>query len=170
MNLVDILLLAIVLFSAWSGWLRGFILGSLELIMFVAGIVLAFLSYPYIVSFLEKHAPGLGSWTVPISFIAALILIRIVLSIVVNRLLLFVPASAHTNVANHVLGIIPGAIYGIIWATIISALLLSIGFSDGLSEKTRNSLFAGKMADKVEWLDEKISPVFDQAVNKTINN
>lgn len=169
MNLIDVLLIIIVLLSIWSGWLKGFILGTLELLMFLAGIILAFLTYPYIVSFFEKNAPSLGIWTVPLSFIIALILVRIVLSIIVNQLLKFVPAAAHTNVVNHALGIIPGAVNGIIWATIISALLLSIPFSDGLSAKTRDSFFAEKMADKVEWLDEKFSPVFDKAVNKTMN-
>lgn len=169
MNGIDLLLMVIVLFSVYSGWLKGFILGALELLMLAAGIILAFISYPYMAGFLEKHAPTLGIWTVPLSFIIALILIRIVLSIIVNQLLRFVPASVQTNIANHALGILPGAVNGIIWATIISALLLSIPLSDGLSSKTRNSLFAEKMADKLEWLDEKFSPVFDEAVNKTIN-
>lgn len=169
MNLVDIFLIVVVLFSIYNGWLKGFIIGALELLMFVAGIILAFLTYPYIITFFEKHTPALGIWTVPVSFIIALILVRIVLSIIVNQFLKFVPASAHTHGANQLLGIIPGAVNGIIWATIISALLLSIPLSDALSTKTRDSLFAEKMADKVEWLEEKFSPVFDEAVNKTIN-
>jgi uncharacterized protein YkwD len=169
MNLIDLLLIAVVLFSVWNGWIRGFILGSLELLMFASGIILAFLTYPYVAEFLEKQAPNLGIWNVPLSFIIALVVIRIILSTIANRLLALVPATAHTTEANHVLGIIPGAINGVIWATIISALLLSIPFSDGLSDKTRNSLFASRMADKVEWIDEKLSPVFDKSVNKTIN-
>ncbi|MCW3112434.1 MAG: hypothetical protein JWR18_830 [Segetibacter sp.] len=169
MNYIDILLIAIVLFSIYSGWLKGFIIGTLELLMFIVGIVLTFLFYPYIATFLEKHASNLGIWTVPLSFIIGLIIIRIILSIIVNQILRVIPATAHANTANHALGILPGAVNGVIWATIISALLLSIPLSDGLSEKTRKSLFAEKMADKVEWLDEKFSPVFDEAVNKTLN-
>lgn len=169
MNYIDILLIAIVLFSIYSGWLKGFIIGTLELLMFIVGIVLTFLFYPYIATFLEKHASNLGIWTVPLSFIIGLIIIRIILSIIVNQILRVIPATAHANTANHALGILPGAVNGVMWATIISALLLSIPLSDGLSEKTRNSLFAEKMADKVEWLDEKFSPVFDEAVNKTLN-
>ncbi|MCW3080356.1 CvpA family protein [Segetibacter sp.] len=169
MNYIDIFLIVIVLFSVYSGWAKGFIMGALELLMFVVGILLTFLCYPYIATFLEKNAPTLGIWTVPLSFIIGLILIRIALSVIVNQILRLIPATAHTNTANHAFGVLPGAVNGVIWATIISALLLSIPFSDGLSAKTRDSLFAGKMADKVEWLDEKFSPIFDQAVNKTIN-
>lgn len=169
MNYIDILLIVIVLFSIYGGWLKGFIIGSLELLMFIVGILLTFLLYPYIVTFFEKQAPTLGIWTLQLSFIIGLIIIRIILSIIVNQILRVIPATAHANTANHALGILPGTINGIIWATIISALLLSIPVSDSLSDKTRNSLFAEKMADKVEWLDEKFSPVFDEAVNKTMN-
>src|SRR5438067_317968 len=140
MNLVDLFLIVVVLFSIYNGWLKGFIVGFLELLMFVAGVVLAFYSYSYIVDFIEKHFPGLGVWTVPLSFIIALVLIRIILSIVVNRLLLEIPASALTSPVNHSLGIIPGAINGFIWATIISALLLLLPFSDGISNNSHNSL------------------------------
>ena len=169
MNFVDFILIAFVLFSAWSGWLKGFILGSLELIKFVAGLVLAFLAYPYIVQLLQKYFPSLGIWTVPLSFIIGLLFIRIVLSLAANLLLRNIPDGVHTNTINHLLGILPGAVNGIIWATIVSALLLSIPLSDNITTKTRESVFAEKMADKVEWVDEKLSPVFDEAINKTIN-
>ncbi len=169
MNFIDLLLIVIVVFSIYNGFLKGFIIGTLELLMFIAGVILAFLTYPYIVTFFEKYAPSLGMWTVPVAFILALILVRMVLSIIVNLLLRLVPNAAHTNEVNHALGIVPGAVNGIIWATIVSAILLSIPFSDSLSAKTHKSFFAEKMADKVEWMDEKLAPVFDEAISKTIN-
>jgi uncharacterized protein YkwD len=67
------------------------------------------------------------------------------------------------------MGVIPGLVNGVLWATVIAAVLLSIPFSDGLSNQTKDSVLAGKMADKIEWLDDKFSPVFDEAVNKTMN-
>jgi uncharacterized protein YkwD len=169
MNIIDILLIAVVLFSIYNGYLKGFIVGTLELLMLALGLAGAFMLYPYIADFIEKHWATLGVWTVPLSFIAALIIIRIILSIIVNRILLTIPATAHTSIANRVMGLVPGAVNGIIWATIISALLLSVPFSDGLSSKTRDSAIAGKMADKAEWFNDKLSPVFDEAVNKTLN-
>ncbi len=169
MNIIDILLIAIVLFSIYNGYLKGFIVGTLELLMLALGLAGAFMLYPYIADLLEKHWSTLGVWTVPLSFITALIIIRIILSIIVNRILLTIPATAHASTANRVMGLVPGTINGVIWATIISALLLSVPFSDGLSSKTRDSAIAGKMADKMEWVNDKLSPVFDEAVNKTLN-
>jgi uncharacterized protein YkwD len=169
MNIIDLFLIIVVLFSVYNGYLKGFILGTLQLVLLAAGLIFAFLMYPYVAVFLQKHWASLGIWTFPLSFIFALISARIILSLVANRFLTTIPDTAHTSLPNRVMGVIPGFVNGLIWAIVISALLLSVPFSEGVSAKTRDSVLAGKMAEQVEWLDEKFSPVFDEAVNKTMN-
>jgi uncharacterized protein YkwD len=169
MNLVDIFLILIVLFSVYNGYLQGFIIGTLQLLMLAAGLLAAFLTYPYIAAFLEKNWSSLGVWTIPLSFLFALIIARIILSFIVNRLVSTVPIDVHASTANKVMGIIPGGVNGVIWATVTAAIMLSLPFSDGLSNQTKESALAGRMADKIEWLNDKFSPVFDNAVNRTMN-
>ncbi len=161
MNSIDILLILIVLLYIYFGWQKGFITGMLQLLMLAAGLLSAFAMYPYFASFLAKHA-SLGIWTVPLSFIIALVIARLILSLIVSHLLHTVPESAHENVANRVMGIVPGAINGLMWAIIVAALLLLVPFSDRLSALSSDSKLAGKMADKVDWLDGKLSPFFDE--------
>lgn len=165
MNLIDMLLILIVLLHIYSGWQKGFILGILQLLMLASGLFAAFSIYPHLALFIEKHTASLGIWTVPLSFIIALVIARLILSSIANRVLQTIPESAQTNVANRAMGIVPGAINGIIWV-IIAALLLSIPFSDRLSAKARDSKLAGIMADKADWLNEKLSPYYDEIVNK----
>lgn len=169
MNYVDLIIIAIVLLLIYNGYMKGFIIGTLELLSLALGLLAAFLTYPYLAAFLEKNWATLGVLTIPLSFIISLIIARIILSIIVNRIMLAIPGSAHTTLANRVMGIIPGGINGIIWGVIISALLLAMPLSEDLSAKTRDSYFAGRMADKADWINDKISPVFDEAVNKTLN-
>jgi uncharacterized protein YkwD len=169
MNVIDILLIIIILFYIYNGYLKGFIVGTLQLLMLAAGLIAAFLMYPHIAAFLQKHWASLGIWTVPLSFIFALLVARIILSLLANRILAEIPGSVQTSLPNRVMGVVPGAVNGLLWAIIFAALLLSVPLSDSISAKTRDSKLAGKMADQVEWLDEKFSPVFDEAVNKTMN-
>jgi uncharacterized protein YkwD/uncharacterized membrane protein required for colicin V production len=166
MNVVDVFLFIVILLSIYGGYVKGFITGMLQLLIFAAGLVSAFFLYPYVATFLEKFASSLGIWKIPLSFLIALVIARIVFSFIANRFLLIIPESAHTSDANHVMGIIPGGINGFIWALLLSALLLSIPVSDRISALARNSKFAGRMADKVGWLDEKVSPFFDELVNQ----
>lgn len=169
MNFIDIVLIIIVLFYIYNGFQKGFINGTLQLLLLAAGLIAAFLMYPYISGFLQKQWATLGIWTVPLSFIIALIAARIILYIIASRLIATIPNSVQTSAPNRAMGVIPGAVNGLLWAIIVSALLLSLPISDTISKKTRESKIAGEMARPVEWLDEKFSPVFDNAVNKTLN-
>lgn len=162
MNVIDLGLVIILLFSVYNGYLRGFITGMLQLIVLAAGLLSAFFLYAYVGAFLDKTVPSLGIWKIPLSFIIALFIGRIVFSFLANRLLSVIPASSHTSTANHIIGIVPGAINGFMWAIIVAALLLLVPFSDRLSALSSQSKLAGRLADKVDWIDDKLSPFLDE--------
>ncbi len=108
-------------------------------------------------------------WNYTLSFFIALIIARIILGTLANRLLATTSSQVHITPANKALGNLPGLVNGVIYAAIISALLMAFPFSDELSAKTRESQLAGRFALKVEWLEHKLAPVFDEAVSKTMN-
>lgn len=169
MNFIDILLIVVVLLSVLSGWRRGFIIGALSLISWVASIVAALLLYRPLADFIEKYTTSLGVWTLPVAFILIMLIFRALFSIGNNMILRGVSESTHNSTPNKAAGIIPGFVNGLINATILAALLLALPLSDGISAHTRDSRIANKLAVQVEWLDDKLSPVFDEAMNRTIN-
>ena len=67
------------------------------------------------------------------------------------------------------MGIIPGIVNGLIYATVITALLLALPISDRLSAKIKASRLAGTLIMPSEWVESKLSPVFDAAIKKTMN-
>lgn len=169
MNIVDVILILIVLFCIWNGWQKGFIAGITELILLVAGLLFAFFSYPYTTAFLQNHWSGLGALTVPLSFIFALVVIRIIFSFAAQTLVRQIPQSAHDSIANRLMGMVPGVINGLIFAAIAAAVFLSVPFSRGISTQAPNSLFVNKLKQPIEWVDNKFSPVFEDAVSKVMN-
>ncbi|MDQ3552573.1 MAG: CvpA family protein, partial [Bacteroidota bacterium] len=76
LNFIDLLLIIIVMLSAWSGWRKGFIIGALELITWIGSFIaaLAFYKYPAVV--IEQYF-SLGDWTLPVAFVLILIIMRI---------------------------------------------------------------------------------------------
>jgi uncharacterized protein YkwD len=168
MNWIDIILVLIIILAAWSGYKRGFILGSLELLSWIGSLAAAFYLYQYLAVLLQKIFPILGVWTMPLAFLIVLILLRVIFASVINLILRNTHRDAHHTTANKSLGILPGAINGIIYAVIISALLLVLPLSDGLSASARESKVANEFGNQVAWLDEKIAPVFDEAVRKSM--
>jgi uncharacterized protein YkwD len=169
MNWVDLVLILVVLLAIWGGWQRGFILGTLDLVNWIGGVLLGFLFYPYLAKLLENIFPSLGVWILPLSFFLTVIFARILIGIVTSRIA-WVTNAVHENGINRFFGMIPGFIVGIIYATIIAALLLALPLWDGVTMNTRNSRIANKLSTEVDWINEKLTPVFDKAIKQTINN
>jgi uncharacterized protein YkwD len=168
MNWIDVLLIIVIILAAWSGYRKGFILGSLELLSWIGSMAAAFWLYQYLARFLQMIIPALGVWTMPLAFLITLIITRIIFSLIVTAILKHAHKDAHHTTANRALGILPGAVNGVIYAIIISALLLVLPLSDGLSASARDSRVATEFGNQVAWLDEKLSPVFDEAVRKSM--
>ena len=58
---------------------------------------------------------------------------------------------------------------GLIIAAILSALLLAIPLSEGLSERTRDSAIVNRLAVYAERLEEQLRPMFGDAIARTLN-
>jgi uncharacterized protein YkwD len=168
MNIVDLILIFIVLLSVFSGWQKGFIAGVVDLAILIGTVLSAFYFYPYLAEFLTRY-PSLGVWTIPLAFIIILIVTRILLSLLMNLFLQQMPPQTHRHTANKLFGIFPGLVNGIINAVIVAALMLALPFSDSFSEKVKESRFADDLTRPAEWVEEKISPVFEEAVKKSMN-
>src|SRR5580693_10483308 len=110
MQLVDLLFLVVIFLSAWSGWRSGFIYSAIGLVTWVGSLAAAFCLYPYAVHPLMRMGPGLGVWTLPVAFLLALLLARLLLWLFFSRLLGVLPPGAHDNWLNKLLGILPGFI------------------------------------------------------------
>lgn len=168
MNYIDIILIAIVALAVWAGWRKGFILGSINLLVWVGSLFTGFIFYQSLGSVMQGFFPGLGVWNTPLAFIITIIIARIILALIFNSFLKKTPDTVHSHGANRFMGIIPGAINGFIYATIVAALLLTMPLRNGLSDRTKESSLANTLGVNIGWLDDKFSPIFDDAIKKTL--
>jgi uncharacterized protein YkwD len=168
MNLVDILLIIIILLAIWAGWTKGFIKGFVDLVIWVGTLVTGFAAAKPLGRVLDGLFPSLDVWSIPIAFILAVVITRLVLALIFGSFLRSTDPAIHRNPVNHILGIVPGVVNGFIYATIIAALLLTLPLSDQISATTRNSAIASQLTGQVQWLDNKISPIFSDAAKEAM--
>ena len=169
MNWVDLILILIIVLAIIAGWYRGFILTSLSLMKWVSTLILAYLFYPYAARWIE-HIYDPGVWLLPISFLLVAIVAGIVINVLVGLIFKYIPLEVHQNGINKFLGIIPGAINGILYAIIVSALFLALPIKQGLTSEIRDSRIGLKLAMQSEWANRKLAPVFNDAIRQTINS
>lgn len=169
MNLIDVLLLLIVALSMWAGWAKGFIAGMTNLAVWAGSLLAGFIFYQDTGALLQKAFPSFGVWLFPVSFLLTVILSRLLLSFVLNRLIRYTPPHAHQSTANRALGMLPGLATGAVYAAITAALLLSVPMWNGLAKEARESKIANRLGVQIAWLDEKFSPIFGEAAKATMN-
>lgn len=169
MNWVDALLITVMLLAIWVGWQRGFLAGSLGLFGWAASVCFGFIFYPFLAKLIERYVPALGVWSAPLSLIIAITATRLLLSFMIDAILNAASIRIHRSAINHAAGMIPGFVNGLILVSILAALLFSLSISKDVADAARNSIVADNFVMPAEWLNEKLSPVFDKAVNRSIN-
>lgn len=167
MNWIDLLLIAVLLLCAWNGWAKGFLQASADILVSVGSLLLSFCCYAYLAERIGKIARP-SPWIVPLSFLFCLILFGWLLAWMVRLIFRHIPRNAHYSRWNHVFGVIPGIVNGCIWATVVSLLIVSLPVSDTISAQAESSRVAAKLTQPAQWLEEKLSPVFDDAVHRTL--
>lgn len=170
MNWIDLLLVLVMLLAVWAGWKKGFIRGTLGLLAWTGSILLGFFFYK-LTGLGINMLVSLDAWLSPVSFVVTVILARIALGIIIQRILLLIPEKANNNLVNRLLGIAPGIINGAIAATVIAAVLLAIPSREStITNEARDSQIAMTLANKAGWANEKLAPVFDEAIRQTMSS
>jgi uncharacterized protein YkwD len=166
MNWIDLLLILVVLVSVWASVQRGFIVSLLELLAWVGSLVIGFMAYRPFGMLLQKLIPSLGIWVSPLSFIILVTLFRFILTELANRIIVDVPVRVHKSPVNKVLGVVPGLINGAIWAALLGTVLLLLPITSPSFNKSRDSRLANQLVGGVTWMENKLSPIFSEALNR----
>lgn len=168
MNGVDALLAVLVAVGALSGLRRGFAHAGADLLVLLGSLLAALAGYRALAGLLGRLAPALGVWADPLAFVGAWVLARLLLGALATRALARVPEAAHVHRANRLAGLLPGAASGLLNATLATLVLLSAPLADGLSRATRDSVIAERLASPAEWLEARLTPIFDPAAQDTL--
>jgi uncharacterized protein YkwD len=168
-NWVDIVLVLIILLSAFAGWQRGFILSFIDLVRWVGSWLAAMFLYQYVSAGIARVSDLSETWRNPLSFLLVLGITSLVIYVIGWRLARRIPSDRHESRINKVLGAIPGAINGVVMAAILSALFFAMPLADGLSQSLQESTLANHLALYTDQIQDRLVPVFDPAIRQTLN-
>lgn len=168
MNIIDIILIIIILSALWNGISKGFISGTAGLISWIGSLLLTFLLYRPLAAFVDSHVMS-NVWTMPLVFLASLLIIAALVSLLISRVLQAIPPAVHQHKLNKIVGFVPGAIVGFLYAAIVASLLLLLPIASTLTAYTRESPLAQQLTTGLERVERPFAPVFEEAVNRSIN-
>lgn len=167
-NAVDLLLVAVLLLGLWRGWRVGFVAGIVELACLAAGLLVAFFASPWLAALLDRHALLPEPWASPAAFLAVFLGVQLVLSALARRLVRPLSAGAMARSVNRALGLLPGAANGAINAMVVAVLLTALPLTDGITRAAQDSAIAARLGVPAEWLEHRLGPIFNPAVERTM--
>jgi uncharacterized protein YkwD len=168
-NSVDLLLLLIVLLSAFFGWRRGLILGLLDLLQWVGSLLLGLRFYQGVSRFLASFINWSDVWLRPLAFILTATFAGALIHLLGYLLLRRVPKATHERLLNRWLGMVPGFLNGLITAAIFASLLLALPLSEYLHRTASESRVANRLAESTTQVETALRPIFDEAISRTFN-
>lgn len=167
---IDILLVIVVVLIALNGYRRGFVRGVLDLAGWVVSLLAGLRYYQPIARWLGPRFDMWSEvWDQPVAFIIVAVIAGVLVHVIGYWLLRRLPKDIHERQFNQVLGLAPGFVNGLIVVSILSALLLSVPLSEGLSERTRDSAIVNRFAVYAERLEARLRPIFGEAIARSLN-
>src|SRR5215207_9753052 len=140
-TVVDVLLVLVVLFGVWQGWHRGLLLGLLDLVRWVGGLLFALRFYQPVARWMGPRVSWDEAWD----------------------------EAAHRGAVNRALGMIPGLAGGLISAAILASLLMAAPLPEAARESARQSAFADRLTSYTNRFEDQLAPVFNDAIQRTLN-
>ena len=146
-NFIDILLVLVIALSVMNGYRRGFVRGVLDLAGWVLSLIAALRYYQSVAQWLGPRIDLWSEvWDQPIAFVIVALVTGVIVHVIGYWALQRLSDDIEDSQTNHIFGILPGFVNGMITAAVLSALLLAIPLSESLSARTRDSALVNRLA------------------------
>ncbi|MFT2009944.1 CvpA family protein [Pontibacter sp. 13R65] len=167
-NFIDLILIFIFGASLITGWYRGFIIGTLDLVRWVVSLLVGLHYYAPFADWLGRMLDWKSFWLLPVSFFIITMLASVFIHFLFDLVLGRLPASLHQSKVNKALGIIPGAVSGLVTIVIIVMLLAALPLPTTIETQVEESSVANRLVAYTDRVETALGPVFDEIAERTL--
>lgn len=167
-NLIDLLVAALVLIYALSGYRQGWLVGLIELGGFVLALYVGLSFFAPAANQLVAWSPLPYSLSKPAAFLALWFATDLLYGLIVRGLLVRLAAARRRSPIDRLLGLWPGAARGVILAAILLTVSAAVPFPEPIAGTLQGSRAAQALASRTTALSEGLNQVFGDAVQDTL--
>ncbi|OGH05935.1 MAG: hypothetical protein A2171_02695 [Candidatus Levybacteria bacterium RBG_13_35_9] len=176
LNWIDVIVLALIIIYGIEGYFLGFLGSLVDLISFVASFIFGLSFYSVVAKLLIGFLHMPQGFANAVGFLILAILFEIVLNILLKKfvfkLSVFVKIHIHKSkflTVGNLLGILPGALSGIILSAFIVSLIITLPFSVFLKHSVTESEIGNILVSNTQSFSKNLNQVFGGAVNDTLS-
>ena len=175
-NALDVVLLLVVLFYCYEGYLLGFFRATLDLLSFIVSFLLGLIFFPQVSVWL------IGLFSLPqgfanaIAFFLIALITEVSITLMLHRLDQLAPARPDRNhykdilkKINHPLGILPGLASAYVILSFLLTVIIALPATPVLKQLVISSRFGSSLVAHTASTQHILSEVFGEAVSETLN-
>ncbi len=163
----DLLVIGIVVLSAYAATRRGFISVMIALAGFVVGLAISFAFYPAVSVWLSGQFGWSPVWSKPAAFAALWVLVEMVFGIL-QRASTRLGYRIQENPANRLLAIVPGALQGLISAALLVTVLGLLPLPGNARDQVVRSPISGTLVSAMLTVERPFEWVFGPAATQSL--
>lgn len=164
----DVLVLAIVAWSAYAATKRGFVAVLMSLVGFALSMIVAFAFFGPLSVWLSSQFDWSPIWSAPLAFVIIWVLSSLVFNIIERVILSRFGYSLQENRGNRALAVIPGALQGIISASVLLTILAIMPVQNSVRTTVLRSPIAGRLVSATLALERPFEGVFGPAAREAL--
>lgn len=176
LNILDFIILTIIVFYAYEGYMVGFLHAFLDLSSFVLSFFIALTFYAGGGEFVMRQfgiPPGLSN---ALAFLVLALVSEIVMSILLRKVASFIPPFSEKNPLhrvtqrlNHPLGLLPGLASAVIILSFLLTVIIALPSSPLLKELVTGSRLGGTFVASTSLFEHRLNDIFGGAIQETLN-
>jgi uncharacterized protein YkwD/uncharacterized membrane protein required for colicin V production len=168
MSWPDLLVIGIVIFSAYLATRRGFVAVMLSLVGFVLALVVAFNFFLACADLLTRQSGWALIWTRPLAFVGLWVLSEVVFEVIERLVMWRMGYRLRESQTNRLLAIIPGALQGILVSAVILTLLALTPQTSNNRDVILKSALGGRLVSATLAVERPLEGIFGPAAREAL--
>lgn len=175
-NVLDLVILGIIAFYAYEGYMLGFVAALIDLTSFLLSFTIALKAYSIISPLLISIFHISQGFANAGAFFLTALMSEIILNILLRKLVARSPRLSVNNPftdtsqrINHVLGLIPGIASSLIILSFLLTLVVALPSSPFLKEVVSTSYVGSRLISNAATFEKRLNDIFGGALHETLN-
>lgn len=175
-NALDLIVVAVILFYSYEGYLLGVGMAGLDFLSFILSFLSGLLLYQLVSTWLIALFSLPQGFANAVAFFLVAFVSEILLAFLLRKLLVRLPRLSEKNPIgavvgsiNHPLGIIPGLASAYVILSFLLTVIITLPSSPALKQLVTNSKFGGILVSHTATVQQSLEHVFGGAIQDTLN-
>lgn len=175
-NVLDLVILGVILFYSYEGYLLGFGLAGLDFLSFILSFLLGLLFYQTVSGWIVSLFSLPQGFANAIAFFLVAFVSEVILAFLIRKFLYKLPRVSDQNQVmrfltriNHPLGIVPGLASAYIILSFLLTIIIALPSSPALKQLVTNATFGGALVSHTAIVQQHLESVFGGAIADTLN-